>query len=686
MDWSYDYASKGSNKKVKDEYDDSDEKGKPTEDVYGGYPYEDGAMSKPAAVVVDGGQRKSSITHYPNMDGSDSYVVRTERVVKVVRPAMSTHYSLMAEDHDNLGMAKDFLDQFMKEAGMSAAPVQSRTYWGSKQAWADRDDSPLKYAEHCQFSPPNMGTVTTVAKFPSWEDTEHQELGLGNTGSKHNWSSRDDSPPRSVAHPQWNHPNHSGGRHNWPIQNESPPRSMTHPELNHINSSGRPNWPSDRDDSSPRPLIIRHQLSQLNAGPTPNWPRQYDSPPRSMEYHEQGHPNSRATPNWPSPYNSPRSTRQFVSNHPNSSTRIDWSTHDDSPPRSMTHPESSYYPNSNTRSNWPSQYDSPPKSRNLGSSHPNSGVRPNWSSRYDSPHRPTEYPLSSNHNSSAEPKWPSRVESSPKSMTYPALSHPDSVSTKLSWSSEEDYPDNIENGRDKINTGLVLKKFDELNLQDSRGTSPLPNESSGSDVAKTANYNGTNMDSGQRPNWPNRKGHVDYVSNSGISPYKSNKDDQEKPKFNGAQSKNTNDEEIPDNHKIVTQRPYSTDWQVEDEDDDDGSKKSGMLGSSTNVGNKVGKTKPNYSSGWYKQPNPPPVSHSTTNDEGNELMKLVEEAKKTATYNPNEITPNPPLQVHYSMYAAPAAPLGYYKPVLDSNEASMKYQGIHVPSTYLKRT
>ncbi|XP_019186247.1 PREDICTED: uncharacterized protein LOC109180971 [Ipomoea nil] len=644
MDWSYGFACKGSNKKVTDEeYNDCDEKGKPTEDGYG-YPYEDGVMSKPypAAVVVDGGQRKNSITHYPNVDGSDSYVVRTERVVKVVRPVMTTHYSLK-EDHHNLGMAKNFLDQFLKEAAMSP-----------------------KYDEYSQFSSPNLGTV---AKFPSWEDTEHQELGHPTTGSRGKWSSRDESPPRFVTHPQWNHSNHSGGRHNWSSRDDSPPRSMMHPELNHTNSSSaRPNWPS-RDNSFPRPLV-RHQLSQSNPGSTPNWARQFDSPPRSLEYFEVGHSNSSARPNWSSSYNSPpRSSRRFVSNHPNSSARSNWQTRDDSPSRFMTHPESSYYSNSSTRPNWPSQYDSTPKSMYFESSHPNSGVRPNWSSRDDSPSRPTEYPLLSNHNTSTKPNRPSQVESPPRSMTH--LNHLNSPSTKLSWPSQEDSPspDNIENGRDKINTGLVLNKFDELNLQDSRGTSPLPNERSGSDVvSKTAS-----MDSGQRPNWPNRKGHV---HNSGISPYKTNKDDHEKPKFNGAQSKNTHDEEIPDtnNKKIGYKMPY-TDWPVEDEDEDDDSKKSGILLGS-NVRQKGSKTKPNYSSGSYKQA---AVSSTRNDDEVSDMMKLVEEAKKTATYDPNEITLNinPPQQVHYSTYALPAAPWGYYKPVvLDSNEASRKYNGI----------
>nr|GMD40396.1 adhesive plaque matrix protein-like isoform X3 [Ipomoea batatas] len=661
MDWSYGFDSKASNKKVADEeFEDFDEKGKPNEGGYG-YPYEDGGvMSKPRAVVVDGGQRKSSITHYPNVDGSDSYVVRTERVVKVVRPVMTTHYSLKEDRDDNLGMAKSFLDQFLKEAAMSSAPVhQSRTYWGC------RDESPLKYDEYShQFSPPNM------AKFPSWEETndEHQELGRPRTGSRRNWSSRDESPPRFATHPRWNYPNHSGGRHDWPSQNDSPRRSMMHPELNHINSSSaRPNWPS-HDNSFPGPLV-RHQLSQSNPGSTPNWTRQYDSPPRSMEYLEVGHSNSSAKPNWPSRYSSPpRSTGRFVSNHPNSRARSNWQAREDSPSRFMTHPESSYYPNSSTRPNWPSQYDSPRESMYLEPSHPNSGVRPNWSSRDDSPPRLIEYPSLTTHNvASTKPNWSSRVESPPRPMTHLTLNHPNSPSTKPSWPSHQEAgspsPHNIENGRDNINTGLVLKKFDELNLQDSRGTSPLPNERSGSDASKTANYNGTSMDSGQRPNWPNRKGH---------STYKTNKDDHEKPKFNGAQTKNTHDEEIPDiinNKKIATlhREDYKTskysDWPVEDEDEDDDSKKSGILRSSTNVSHKASETKPNYSSGSYNQP----VS-STTNDEVSDIMKLVEEAKKTATYDPNEITLNPPQQMHY---------WDYYKPVLDSNEASRKYNGIY---------
>ncbi|XP_019187210.1 PREDICTED: serine/arginine repetitive matrix protein 1-like isoform X2 [Ipomoea nil] len=698
------------------------------------YPYEDHMRSQPA-FMVDGGQRKSSMmTTYPNAEGLNNYVVKTQRVVEVVRPVVTRRVLIngkpvreerivgayedgnggLKENLDRLGKVKDFFNQVQMEASMQpGAPILSRPVghnlganpnwhsqnganWGSRGSWMSHDESPPRHNNNGHFDRPNWG-------------------------SRASWMSRDESPPSHNGRPfEPNRPN-GGTRSTYTTYDDSPPRYHQPNEVSRRSLDTKPNW-SSRSESPPPPGIMTRSrlVSYPNSGTRPKWPSSRDdSPPRLM-----AHPNLGARPNWPIRNDSPPRAMEYYESHPNSNTRPNWGkARDDSPPKPIVnHLMPRKNPGAN-KPNWSSKRDhSPPRSMMPPElNHPNLGTRPNWTIQNESPPRTFEYYESSHPKSNLRPNWTkARDDSPPRSIVHQPMAHPNSDTTKPNWPSNHDYspPKYVEKGKDQRNTSPLHNKLEKVTIHDSRGSSPIPNKMN-ADNARSAGSNKESTqqvrESDQRPNWPNRKA-------------QDGKEEHEKPKSNdGGHIKKGNEEEfhglanpksapVEATTRITSTQEDSSKKPSKNQHDnlDDGNSKKSSSITPISYTKGAGNTKAaDFNGRWYKQPGSTLTSATSNVDD---LMKVIEEAKRTGAYPTasekphwseitpippqgvrvsgpqwNEITPNPPVidsmearRRYTTGYPQPvaAAPMGmgFYGGALNSEDAVRIYGGTFLPN------
>nr|GMD42099.1 serine/arginine repetitive matrix protein 1-like isoform X1 [Ipomoea batatas] len=433
------------------------------------YPYENHIRSQPA-FMVNGGQRKSSIISYPNADGLNNYVVKTQRVVEVVRPVVTRRVLVngkpvreerivggyedgnggLKENLDNLGKVKDFFNQVQMEASMPGDPILSRGganpnwvsqsgapgrgNWGSRGSWMSHDESPPRH-NNGHFEVHNRPNWGSRASWMSRDDSPPRHNGRPYGGTRSTYTIYDDSPPSYHQRNELSRPS-LDTKPNWPSRSQSPPMMQSR-LVSYPNSGTRPKWPGSRDDSPPR--VMAHP----NSGARPNWPIRNDSPPRAMEYYEL-HDNPNTRPNLAKARDdSPPRAMEYYESHPNSNTRPNRAKpRDDSPPNpTVNH----LMPRTNSganKPNWSSKRDySPPRSMMQPElNHPNLGTRSSWAIQNESPPRIYEYYESSHPKSNARPNWTkARDDSPPKSMVQQPRAHPNSDTSKPNWPSNHDY-------------------------------------------------------------------------------------------------------------------------------------------------------------------------------------------------------------------------------------------------------